>query len=157
MGASAQWFLFLHILSVLWLTAGVLGGAVVRAQTRRSETLAEKVLGVRLGWRLMALFTLPGMLLAGVLGFGVLGMRRYPFDLLWVHLSLVLYVLMLALTLFYLAPAARRAWRAAEASSAAGQATPELEAALAAKLPGILADVNALGIVVLTLLMTVRP
>jgi hypothetical protein len=46
---------------------------------------------------------------------------------------------------------------ATEASAAAGGATPELQRLAAAKGPRIAADLNALGVVLLTLLMVLKP
>jgi uncharacterized membrane protein len=151
------WLLFFHILAALWLAAGVFAGAVVRAQTRRAADLAGRVFGLRLAWRLTAVYTLPGAIVAGLLGFYLVTARGYNFRLGWVQVSAVLYLAMIALILFYLTPRLRRTVAAAEASLAAGAPTAELERLAGAKLPGILADVNALGIVVLTLLMVLKP
>jgi uncharacterized membrane protein len=157
MGETIPWFRFLHILSVLWLVGGLFAGPVVRAQTRRSTELAQKAFGLRLAWRLTAVFVLPGLLLAGLLGFHLVGALSYPFKMMWIHISAAVWALQLLVTLFVLAPKARSASRAADASLAAGAPTPEMERALAAKLPGILWDVTALATVVVTLLMVLRP
>src|SRR5262249_40741081 len=61
--------LFLHILASFWLAAGVFGGAVVRAQAKRASDLREKVAVLRVGGRLVRIFTIPGSLVAGLLGF----------------------------------------------------------------------------------------
>jgi len=149
--------LFVHVLAALWLAAGSFAGAVVRAQTRRAGDLAAKVLHLRLAWRLTSIYTLPGAIVAGLLGFYLVTARGFRFATGWVQVSAVLYLLMLAVTLAYLTPRLRRTLAAAEASLAAGRPTAELERLAGAKLPGILADVNALGIVVLTFLMVVKP
>lgn len=151
------WFLFLHILAALWLTGGVFAGTVVRAETRRAGDLAGKVFGLRLAWRLAKIYVVPGALVAGLLGFYLVTARGFSFQVGWVQASAVLYLFMLAATLFYLTPRLRRTLAAGEASLAAGQPTPEFARLAGAKLPGILADVNALGIVVLTYLMAVKP
>jgi len=150
-------FYFLHIVAALWLAAGVFAGAVVRAQTKRAQDLAGKVYGLRLAWRLTSIYTLPGALVAGLLGFYLVTGKGFGFAARWVQISAVLYLLMLAVTLFYLTPRLRRTLAAGEASLAKGAPTPELQSLAAAKLPGILADVNALGIVVLTFLMVFKP
>jgi uncharacterized membrane protein len=150
-------FYFLHILAALWLAAGVFAGAVVRAQGKRAADLAGKVYGLRLAWRLTRIYTLPGAVIAGLLGFYLVTARGFGFTARWVQISAVLYLLMLAVTLFYLTPRLRRTLAAGEASLAAGAPTPELQSLAGAKLPGILADVNALGIVVLTFLMVFKP
>src|SRR6476659_5632679 len=151
-----MWFYFLHVLAALWLAAGVFGGAVVRAQTRRAADLAGRVFGLRLAWRLTRVYTLPGAIVAGLLGFYLVTARGFGFAARWVQISAVLYLLMLAVTLFYLPPRLRRTVAAGEASLAAGAPTPELQSLAASKLPGILADVNALGIVILTALMVFK-
>jgi len=151
------WFLFLHVVAALWLAGVVFAGAVVRAQTKRAPDLPGKVFGLRLAWRLSVVYIVPGALVAGLLGFYLVTARGFNFEVGWVQLSSILYLLMLAVTLFYLVPRLRATLAAAEASLAAGAPTPELTRLAAAKLPGILADVNALGILVLTFLMVVRP
>ena len=156
MGGVGRWILFGHLAAALWLASGSFAGAVVRAQTRRAASLSEKVFGLRLAWRLMAAFVVPGALAAGLTGIE-LARRSYGFRPFWVHGSLALYALMLALTLFYLAPRVKRTLAAGLASLAAGAPTPELQALAGAKLPAILADLNALGILVLTLLMALKP
>jgi uncharacterized membrane protein len=157
MAALIPWFRFLHILAALWLVGGLFAGPVVRAQIRRSNELAEQAFGLRLVWRLAAVFVVPGMLLTGLLGFHLIGVLHYPFSMMWIHGSVGLWAVLLLVTLFYSVPRARAAARAAEASVQAGAATPELRAALAAKLPGILWDVTALGTVILALLMVLKP
>jgi hypothetical protein len=149
-------FYFLHIVAAFWLAAGVFAGAVVRAQAKRTPELAGKIYGLRLAWRLTRVYTLPGAIVAGLLGFYLVTAKRFGFAALWVRISAVLYLLMLAVTLFYLVPRLRRTLAAGEASLVKGAPTPELLALTAAKLPGILADVNALGIVVLTFLMVFK-
>jgi uncharacterized membrane protein len=149
-------FLFLHVLAALWLATGVFAGAVVRAQTRRAPDLAARVFGLRLAWRLSTIYTVPGAIVAGLLGFYLVTARGWGFGLLWVQISAALYLVLIVITLVYLTPHLRRTRAAAEASLAAGAPTPELERLTGSKLPGILADVNALGIVVLTLLMVFK-
>jgi uncharacterized membrane protein len=155
--ATIPWFRFLHILIALWLVGGLFAGPMVRAQIRRTSDLAQQAFGLRLAWRLTAVFVLPGMFLAGLFGFYLVGALNYPFSMLWVHISAAIWLVLLLVTAFYLTPRARAAARAAEASLKAGSATPEMRKALANKLPGILWDVTALGVVVLTLLMVLKP
>jgi uncharacterized membrane protein len=154
---SARWLLLLHLLTVLWLAGGVLGGAVVRAQTKRASELAQKVLGLRIAWRLATVLTLPGALLGGLTGIALIHPRGHDFKAGWIHVSLTLWLLVLGISLLYLLPHLKRSLAAAEASLAAGQPTPELAALAGKKLPAILADVNALALVVLSALMVLRP
>lgn len=151
------WMLFFHILAAFWLAAGSFAGAVVRAHTKRQTELRDKVNGLRLASRLVNVFAIPGSLVAGVLGFGLVTLAGHSFDDGWVQASIGIYLAMLVVSFAYLGPRLRRTLRAADESLAAGKPTPELQQLAAAKLPGILADVLALGIVVLTFLMVFRP
>jgi uncharacterized membrane protein len=153
---TALTFLFLHVIAAMWLAAGSFAGAVVRAQTRRAPDLAGKVMGLRLAWRLASMFTVPGAVVAGLIGFYLVTARGHGFGVAWVQISMALYLVMIAITLFYLVPRLRRTLAAGEASLKAGAPSAELQSLASAKLPGILADVNALGIVILTLLMVFK-
>lgn len=157
MSSISLWLLFLHIISAFWLAAGSFAGAVVRAQAKRTPELAGKVQLLRLAWRLSSVFIVPGALISGFLGFNLVTARGWGFRPVWVHASITIYLIMLALTLFYLVPRLRKTLRAGEEALRAGAPTPEFQQLAGAKLPGILADVNALGIVILTLLMTIKP
>lgn len=150
------WLLFFHILMALWLAGGAFGGIVARAQVRRAKTLEEKVYGLRTALRLMGVYGLPGAIGVGAVGMILVTEGPYSFGSGWIAFSMLIYFFLLANTLFYLAPKMRRLSAAAEASLEAGAPTPEFERLAAAKLPGILADVNALGIVVITLLMVLK-
>lgn len=152
-----NWMLFLHVLAALWLAGGVFAAAVVRAQGRKGSTFPERLMAMRIGWRLMNVYSVPGAIVAGVLGFGLLHPFGWGFRTGWVQVSIALWALMLANGLFYLRPTLRKTIAAAEASAAAGAQTAELSRLAAAKGPRIAADLNALGIVVLTLLMVMRP
>jgi uncharacterized membrane protein len=149
--------LFLHILASFWLAAGAFGRAVVRAQAKRTTDLRERVATLRVGARLAQVFIVPGALLAGVLGFWLVSARGWGFQPGWVHASIGLYALMLLNGFGFVLPRMRALLRAGEASVAAGAPTSEFTRLGASKLPGILADVNLLGIVLLTLLMTLKP
>lgn len=151
-----NWMLFLHILAGFWLAAGAFGGAVVRAQIRRSGSLAEKVAGLRIAARMQVVLVVPGSLLAGVLGIGLIHMRGWTFSTGWVAASLALWLPGLALAAFYLLPEIKRQLREGE-SALAGADPAAFQALASRKLPGILADVNAAIVVVLTLLMVLKP
>jgi len=157
MSPSVPWFLLAHVLAALWLAAGAFAGAVVRAQTRRAGSLAERVFGLRLAWRLLAGFTIPGAAVAGVLGVHLVQARGIGWQEGWVHASLGLWALALLLSVLVLAPRVKRTLGAAEASLEAGLPSEELKRLLAARWPGYVADFNALSVVVLTLLMVLQP
>lgn len=154
---GASWILFFHVLAALWLTAGVFGSTVIRAQTKKARDFKAKAFGIRLLARSMKVFTVPGSIVAGLLGFYLVAARGYRFDELWVTLSSAIWLVMILVTLFYVAPKVFQLAAAVEAAVAAGAPNPELDRMMANKLPGILADANALGIVILVLLMSVKP
>jgi len=81
----------------------------------------------------------------------------YGFKPGWVHVSLTIWLLLLGIHVIYLAPRAKKTLAAAEASVEAGEPSEELQRLTASKAPAILADLAALGIVVLVVLMIVRP
>jgi uncharacterized membrane protein len=148
----------LHLLGALWLSAGVLSGAVIFAQLKRTDgDLNGRVFGLRVAWRLMTVFVVPGALVTGALGFYLLYAFRIGFLPGWVKASVMLYFILLGGILFVQVPGVRRALRAAEASRAAGAPTPELRAAEQAKLPAILTHVNATLIFILIFLMAFKP
>jgi uncharacterized membrane protein len=153
MGAMYPWFHFLHVAAAVWLAAGVFASAVVRVQGRRAA-IAERALAARLLWRLHVVFTLPGLVVAGFLGFYLVTSGGFRFGETWVIAASFLYLLMFLSTLFGLTPALAR-HRTATATAAA--APPGQEEPLVAKLPGILSDVNALIILILICLMVVKP
>jgi uncharacterized membrane protein len=155
--SATSWMLFFHVLAALWLAAGVFSGAVVRAQGRRATTLTERVGALRIGWRMANIYSLPGAIVAGILGFGLIQARGWTFETRWIQVSIVLWVLMLANGVLYIRPILRRLLAAAEASAAAGAPTAELTRLAAAKGPRIAADLNALALVVLTWLMVMKP
>jgi uncharacterized membrane protein len=151
------WLLYLHIAAAFWVTAGVFGSAVVRVQGRRAPTLPERGLAARLLWRLHSLYTLPGMAVAGLIGFYLVSAGGFRFADVWVMAAAFLYLLMLLSTLFAITPALARQRRAAEQASTSQEAVPHLELALADRLPGVLSDVNALIILILAFLMVIKP
>jgi uncharacterized membrane protein len=150
------WFLFLHILAALWFAAGVFSSAVVRAQGRRAKSAAERALATRLLWRLHVIYTLPGLLAAGFLGFYLVTVAGFRFGEMWILAASLLYLLMFLSTIFALTPGLSRQ-RAAAMRIAGGAANADDEATLAAKGPSILTHVNALIIVILICLMAVKP
>ena len=158
MATFATFLLFLHVAAALWITAGVFGSSVVRVGIKRSAgTLEARALGFRILWRLHVIYTVPGLLVAGFLGFYLVTAAGYRFGDLWVMVSSMIYLMMFLWTIFFLTPTLHRLHGAARAALEAGETTPELDALAQGKLWGILSDVNALSILVLVYLMTVKP
>jgi uncharacterized membrane protein len=87
----------------------------------------------------------------------LLGPLGYGFQPGWVHVSVTIWLLLLGTNLIYLAPRLKKTLAAAEVSLAAGAPNEELLRLTAPKHPAILADLSALGIVVLVVLMVTRP
>jgi len=121
MAAALPWFLFAHVLSALWFAAGVLTAPVVLARTRRAGSLAERVFGLRLAWRLVAGFSIPGAVVSGLLGVHLIETRGYSWQAGWVHASLWIWGVVLLATALLLAPWLHGALREAEASLEAGR------------------------------------
>jgi uncharacterized membrane protein len=149
--------LVLHVFAAIWLGAGAFSGAVVRAQGRKASSLAERVMALRIGWRLMNVFALPGGIVAGLSGIGLLHPLGYGFKPGWVHASLGIWLLMLLNGIFYLRPSLKRMLAAAEASLAAGAPSEELTRLAAKRGPAVGGELNLLGFVVLVLLMMLKP
>lgn len=132
------WMKALHEIVALWLAAGVFGSVVLRAHLKRSGGDAS---GYALLSRLHTVFSVPGVILAGILGFYLLGVRKLGFNLGWVQGSLALYLVLLVSILFIQLPALRRA----RTGTAPG------------KLAGMLPHIDATLIVILVILMAVKP
>ncbi|HYU32381.1 MAG TPA: DUF2269 family protein [Thermoanaerobaculia bacterium] len=132
----------LHILAAVWLAVGVFGSAVVFALLKRASDPAGRAFGVRLAARLTTVYTLPGALLSGVLGLFQAMIGGFGFRPVWVHASLLLWLLLLVIVLFIQLPRIR------EAARTGGDIPP---------LVAILTHVNALFIVAMVFLMTVKP
>ena len=142
MESPILWTRTLHVLAALWLTVGVFASAVVFALLKRASEPAARAFGVRLAWRLTAVYTLPGALLAGLLGLYQLMAGGLGFGRGWIHTSLMLWLVLLAIVLFVQVPKLREAVRT-------GGNVPPLVA--------ILTHVNALFIVVMIFLMAFKP
>ena len=139
MGDNAYfWMKALHEIVALWLAAGVFGSVVLRAYFKRTGGDAS---GHALLSRLHTVFSVPGVILAGILGFALLGIRKFGFNLGWVQGSLVLYLVLLVSILFIQLPALRKA----RTGTAPG------------KLAGMLPHIDATLIVLLVILMAVKP
>ncbi len=157
MSSWVQWLLALHVISALWLSVSAFGGAVVRAAARRSPELASKVTCLRIGWRLVSVFGLPGSVVSGLTGLALLGPLGYGFRPGWVHVSVTLWLLLLALNLFYNFPRLKRTLVAAETSLVTGAASIEFKRLVSAKGARWLADLNALAVLIFVLLMVLKP
>ena len=132
------WMKAVHEIVALWLATGVFGSVVLRAYLMRSGGDAA---GQALLTRFHTVFSVPGVILAGIIGFALLGIRKFGFNLGWVQASLALYLVLLVSILFLQLPALRRARTGAAPS----------------KLVAMLPHVDATLIVILVILMAVKP
>lgn len=136
------WIKSLHEIAALWLAAGVFGSVVLRAWLKRNpgnaaDTAdAADTAGSALLARLHTVFSVPGVILAGVIGF-YLAVARWGFKAGWIHASLALYLILLVSILFIQLPALRRG--------------------APSKLAGVLPHVDATLIVLMVILMAVKP
>jgi uncharacterized membrane protein len=156
---SSAAFVFLHLLFVLMLAGGAIGGSVVRATARRVSDPRAKAMAAIIGWRLSAVLSIPGSLLAGLLGMHLVTARGYQFSQGWVRASLVLWLAVLLLSLVYLAPRAARGARLAKAflADGSGERQTEFLAAISNPVPRMLADLVNLGLIALSWLMVMKP
>lgn len=136
------WTRTLHVLAALWVAAGVFASAVVLPAAKRAADAAGRQLAFRLAWRLTAVYTVPGVVAAGLLGFYQVTAAGFGFRAGWVQASSVLYLLLLAIVLLIQAPALRRA------AQSGGPLSPRV---------AMLTHVNALLVVVLVFLMAFKP
>jgi uncharacterized membrane protein len=143
------WTWTLHLLLALWLATGVFSSAVVQSQIKRTADAAERSFGFRLLWRLMTIFILPGVLLAGALGFYLVNGFQFGYGVGWIQASAALYFVLLAAIVLVQVPHFSRALGTKDAA--------ELERLARAPLPLMLTHVNALLILVMTILMAMKP
>ncbi|MEA2563192.1 MAG: protoporphyrinogen oxidase [Acidobacteriota bacterium] len=127
------WIKALHEIAALWLAAGVLGSVVLRSWLKRNS---GNTTGLALLARLHTVFSVPGVILAGVIGF-YLVVSRWGFKAGWIHASLALYLVLLVSILFIQLPALRKG-------------TPS-------KLAAVMPHIDATLIVILVILMAVKP
>lgn len=150
----AKGFLLVHILAAFWFAAGLLAGSLARFQGKRAESAPARLFAARLTWRLTKIFTLPGLIVAGLVGAALVTLRGYSFHIAWVLASMILYLILLVFLLFLLTP---HQWKTAIAAEASEGNDPHLASALGARLPALVEGASALIMLALVLLMTVKP
>jgi uncharacterized membrane protein len=136
------WARTLHLLAALWVAAGLFGTAVALTMVKRTADGPAKQWGLRLAWRLTAVYTVPGLVAAGLLGFYLVTARGFGFRAGWVQASSALYLILLAIVLLIQVPALRKA------AQAGGPLSP---------LVAMLTHVDSLLVVLLVLLMAFKP
>ena len=154
---ALNWMLFLHVLAALWLAGGVFAGAVVRAQGRKAATLGERALALRIAWRLANVYNLPGAIVAGILGFGLLHPLGLGFRPGWVQASIAVWLARAAERPVLPPPRAAQTPCRSRGLGCRRGAFAGIHPARRRQGPRIAADLNALGLVLLTLLMVIKP
>jgi hypothetical protein len=149
---------YLHVLTALWLTAGVFGSAVARMALRKAASVPARALAARILWRLHVIYTLPGIVLVGLFAIHIVAVSvEHQWAEPWIATSIMVWIFMFLWTLFIITPALSRLRGAADAASESPDTAPALESAAAQRLWGIFSDLNALAIVFLTYLMVAQP
>jgi uncharacterized membrane protein len=141
LGSPVFWTRFLHLIAAIWLTVGVFGSAVVLAMYKRASDPTGRAFGARTAWRLMTVYTLPGVLAAGLLGI-YQAMVAFNFRPGWVHASVTLWLIQLAIILFVQMPRLK----------AAAQRGADIPPVVI-----MLTHVSALLILVMAFLMSFKP
>lgn len=139
--SPVAWTRTLHILFAVWAATGIFASTVAFALVKRTSDAAGRQLGLRFAWKLTTTYTVPGVVLAGLLGFYQVTASRIGFGPGWVRASAVVYLALLAIVLLVQVPALRRA-----------QAGAPLSPAVA-----MLTHVDALLILILIFLMSFKP
>jgi len=150
----------LHVLSALWVAVSAFGGTVLRAAVRKAPDFAARVTVLRVGARMGLIFGLGGGLAVGLSGLSLLAINPGLLQLAqvgWIHAAIALWAFLLSLNLFYLGPRMRKLLAAGEASLAAGAPNEEFKRLAANPVPRYLADLPAVAIVILVILMVLRP
>lgn len=145
-----------HVLTSLWIAVSAFGGSALRASIKRAPDLAARISILRAAVRIGLVFGLGGGIAVGLSGIA-LAMSSGYMSAAWVHASIGLWILMLALNIFFLAPRARRMLAAGEASLAAGAPTDEFKRLAANPVPPYLAELPALAVVIFIVLMVLKP
>ena len=151
------WLKMLHVFAALWVAVSAFGGSVLRASMRRAPDLAARMSILRAGIRIGVIFGLGGSIAVGLSGLALAMTDPVYFKMRWVHASIGLWLLLLGLNIFLLAPRARRLLAAGEASLAAGAPTDELKRLAANPVPPYLAELPAIAVVLFVLLMVLKP
>lgn len=145
-----QLILFLHVLAALWLAVGIMGCLVVRGRMKPDLDDSALRFGISILSRLHRLYTLPGVLASGLLGFSLVTATGYQFTQLWIAGAALLYVILFHLSLFGLSPRLADLQRASQTDQG-----------LRSRLEGAgwrrLLDLQALLLIAIVVLMTVKP
>lgn len=149
--------LFLHVTAALWLAVGALGCLVVRGRLRAQLDGSAQHFAVDLLHRLHRLYTLPGVLVAGLLGFSLVTSTGYQFVQLWIAGAAFLWVVLFHVTLFGINPRLAALARAKQRDLANPEDPPRLPSLLAKPGWRRLLDLQALLLLAIIALMTIKP
>lgn len=109
-------FAILHVVTAVF----IVGPMAILPMTAMRSLRAGEAGQVRSLAKSTTVFTLLS-LLTFILGFGLMGMYKIPFETTWVWLSIVLYAVAFVIALFVVVPSMRRAAAAMDGADASSQ------------------------------------
>jgi hypothetical protein len=154
----------LHVLSVFWLLAGIVGRDVVMARAARASGIEEvrMLLGVshvfeaRMVRPATSVVLVGGLLAAWARGWPILGFLQGSASN-WVLVSLLIFLTITPVIVFVFLPRGRVFRRALDEAIARNQVTPELRAAFGDRAVAAARTYEMSMVVVITILMVTRP
>lgn len=158
------WLKAVHILTVLWLVAGIVGrdicyrraGQADDLHTLRSLTGLGSFFDVKVVRPATFVVLITGLLAAWRLGWPILGFLQGA-SVNWVLTALIVYLSIIPVIVLVFVPRGRIYRRASSEASARGVVTPELRAALHDPVVDAARTYEIVMIVVLVLLMVLKP
>jgi uncharacterized membrane protein len=155
---------FLHELAAFWFIAGIIGRQLVRHLARRSDNIHHFAMLTQVAGRFESLMVIPGNLLVIILGVITALMGGWPIlgflqgaDQNWLLVTnLILLAGFFVVPLIYL-PRGKLFDRLLQEALAAGQMTPELNAALDDPIVKIAHRAEYIGLVIILFLMVAKP
>ncbi|HEX8245429.1 MAG TPA: DUF2269 family protein [Longimicrobium sp.] len=150
----------LHVFSVFWFVAGLLGRAAAQMQARRSADLRDVDAFLRMSSVFERAMVRPGSLVLLAAGVVTAVLKHWPFvgrPLTWVSTSILLYLSAFILIPLVFIPRGRH-FRAAMADARAqGSVTPQLTAALQDRTVAMAHAYEWLMVAAITILMITKP
>jgi hypothetical protein len=154
----------LHVLSVFWLLAGIIGRDVVIARAARASAIEEVRMLLGVSHVFEAYMVRPattvvlvvGLLAAWARGWPILGFLQGGASN-WVLVSLLIFLSIIPVIVFVFVPRGRVFRRALDDAIASNQVTPELKAAFGDRAVAAARTYEMGMVVVITILMVMRP
>lgn len=154
----------LHVLSVFWLLAGIIGRDVVIARAAHASAIEEVRMLLGVSHVFEATMVRPattvvlvvGLLAAWARGWPILGFLQGGASN-WVLVSLLIFLSIIPVIVFVFVPRGRVFRRALDDAIARNQVTPELKAAFGDRAVAAARTYELGMVVVITILMVMRP